>query len=138
MIARNLAPGLIREDFGYRRWLDFDAGLEAACIDEARQAARPARETDAAPLVYGSDLDPAAIEAANENAARAGVAADIQFQLSNFESLDPPTARGTIVVNPPYDQRLRVAGVGALLSTTGQCVGPALAGIYRLGAGRQS
>ncbi|HEY1785219.1 MAG TPA: bifunctional 23S rRNA (guanine(2069)-N(7))-methyltransferase RlmK/23S rRNA (guanine(2445)-N(2))-methyltransferase RlmL [Pirellulales bacterium] len=117
LIARNVAPGLIRDDFGYRRWLDFDAALEAAVIDEARQAARPAESV--APRIFGSDLDPAAIAAARENAVRAGVAADVQFQVANFENFEPPATHGTIVLNPPYDQRLRVAGVGAFYRRLG-------------------
>jgi 23S rRNA (guanine2445-N2)-methyltransferase / 23S rRNA (guanine2069-N7)-methyltransferase len=118
LMARNHAPGLIRDDFGYRRWLDFDPALEAEVIDEARQAARPT-DPAAAPRIFGSDLDPGAIAAARENAARAGVAADIEFQLANFENLEPPAEQGTIVVNPPYDQRLRVAGVGAFYRRLG-------------------
>lgn len=119
MMARNFAPGLIREDFGYRRWLDFDAALEAAVIEEARQAARPANPSETAPRIFGSDLDPSAIAAARENAARAGVAADIQFQVANFENLEPPGTHGTILLNPPYDERLRVAGVGAFYRRLG-------------------
>ncbi len=42
LIARNRAPGLLRDDFGYRRWLDFDAELEAQAIEQARAAAQPA------------------------------------------------------------------------------------------------
>ncbi len=49
LIARNFAPGLLRDDFGYRRWLNFDAELERRVIDETRQLARPAGGADTAP-----------------------------------------------------------------------------------------
>ena len=139
MMARNLAPGLLRDDFGYRRWLDFDAALEATVIEEARQAARPANPADAAPRIFGSDLDPAAIAAAARKC-RPGRSRGrhSSCRLANFESLEPPAAHGTIVVNPPYDQRLRVAGVGAFYRRLGNVLAPALAGISGLGAGRQS
>ena len=119
LIARHFRPGLLRDDFGYRRWLDFDSRLEAQVIDEARGLARPAGESAAA-RIFGSDLDPAAIAAAAENAVRAGVAGDIRFQLANFENLEPPAQAGTIVINPPYDERLKVAGVGAFYRRIGR------------------
>jgi 23S rRNA (guanine2445-N2)-methyltransferase / 23S rRNA (guanine2069-N7)-methyltransferase len=112
LIARNRAPGLLREDFGYRRWLDFNAGLETQAIEQARASAQSGPDS-ASPSIFGSDLDPAAIDAAGENATRAGASTDIQFQVANFENLEPPAASGTIIINPPYDLRLKVAGVGA-------------------------
>ncbi|HTU23876.1 MAG TPA: bifunctional 23S rRNA (guanine(2069)-N(7))-methyltransferase RlmK/23S rRNA (guanine(2445)-N(2))-methyltransferase RlmL [Pirellulales bacterium] len=121
LMARNIAPGLFRDDFGYRRWLDFDAALEARVLDEARQAVRPEIPSGES-RILGSDLDPAVVAAARENAARAGVAADILWQQANFEQLEPPTARGTIVINPPYDERLRVAGVGAFYRRLGNAL----------------
>ncbi len=119
MIAREFAPGLLRTDFGYRRWLDFDARLEAELMAELRQTARTAGEASS-PHIFASDLDPAMIAAARDNATRANVAGDIQLQIANFENLQPPAATGTIVINPPYDERLKVAGVGAFYRRLGR------------------
>ena len=116
MMARNLAPGLIREDFGYRRWLDFDAALEAACIDEARQAARPTRDPEAAALVYGSDLDPAAIEAANENAAGP--------ELRPIFSFNWPISKAS-------NRQQRTARSSSIRPTTSGCAWPESARFYR-------
>ncbi len=38
LLARNIAPGLIRSKLGYMRWKDFDPGLHRQLLDEARGA----------------------------------------------------------------------------------------------------
>jgi putative N6-adenine-specific DNA methylase len=113
--AGNIAPGLLRQQFGYMRWPDFDAALHARLLDEARQARREPGPV----LIYGSDLDPQVLTAARDNAARAGVAKAIQFAVSNFEAAPPPGPAGTIVFNPPYDERQKVERIAAFYRRLG-------------------
>jgi len=107
LMARDVAPGLGRH--GERlptRWLGFDATIWSRLRDVASQraAAGMAREL---PQVHGSDIDPIAIRAAQANAARAGVAAQITFACKELGELEPvPGERGLVVCNPPYDARL--------------------------------
>ncbi|MCC4592207.1 bifunctional 23S rRNA (guanine(2069)-N(7))-methyltransferase RlmK/23S rRNA (guanine(2445)-N(2))-methyltransferase RlmL, partial [Xanthomonas campestris pv. cannae] len=59
------------------------------------------------PVLYGSDLDPHALRAARENAQAAGVAEAIAFAVHDVAALPTPAqALGTVVCNPPYDERL--------------------------------
>ncbi len=104
LAARRIAPGTIRRTFGYMRWKDFDAALHAAVIDAAREG----QLAELAFPIAGSDADPAMIAAAGENAQRAGVAADIRWQVQDFGDAAPPAAAGTVVTNPPYDERLKM------------------------------
>jgi putative N6-adenine-specific DNA methylase len=60
----------------------------------------------AAPIV-GSDRDSGAIDAARANAARAGVAQDLEFVQRAVSLAAPPTgASGLLVANPPYGERM--------------------------------
>ncbi len=115
LLAGNIAPGLIRQQFGYMRWPDYSASLHERLMNEARQARRVAWPV----RIYGSDLDERVLTAARENAARAGVADAIQFQMANFESAQPPAAAGTIVINPPYDERQKVERIAAFYRRLG-------------------
>ena len=58
--------------------------------------------------VYGSDIDPACVAVARENARRAGVSGCVSFSVSDVRSFRSPVpgARGTVVTNPPYGERL--------------------------------
>jgi 23S rRNA G2445 N2-methylase RlmL len=99
--AGRRAPGLDRKHFGFERWGSFDAGAARRFADlkaEARAAARPI------PELFASDLDPLALEQTLAHAARAGVR--VQGRCLPLAELQPPSAPGALLMNPPYGQRL--------------------------------
>ncbi len=100
--ARNLAPGLPRERFGFERWADFDdTGRETLrrLCGEARAAALAS-----SPRIVASDNDGAMLEIARANARRAGVR--LAFKQQDIAHLDTGGDRRFIILNPPYDERL--------------------------------
>lgn len=102
LIAAEVAPGLGRERFGFSRWRGHDAALWQRLVDEAR-----ARRKPIASKIYGFDRDPRAVEIARGNARRAGVAAAIDLRVVALADAAPPDdARGAVVLNPPYGERL--------------------------------
>ena len=115
LIAANIAPGLVRKQFGYMRWPDFDRRLHERLLDEARRARRSIEPG----LIFGSDIDERAIAAATAGAARAGVGGAIQFSVGNFEAIVPPAPSGTLVFNPAYDERLKVERIAAFYRRIG-------------------
>jgi putative N6-adenine-specific DNA methylase len=100
--AANVAPGLLRETFGFQRWPGYDDVAWKQLIDEARQL----RRTTLPVPLYGSDRDPAALKVAQQNALRAGVAQLINFSAGDVSIFTPPAGPGTIICNPPYGERL--------------------------------
>ena len=101
MLARRIAPGA-RRAFAFEQWPDFDRAQWDRLRDEAR-----ARELPRAPgVIQASDRDAGAIEAAQANAVRAGVAGDIEFARRALSAIAPPAAHGWIVTNPPYGLRV--------------------------------
>jgi putative N6-adenine-specific DNA methylase len=56
--------------------------------------------------IQASDRDPGAIEAAQANAARAGVCDDIEFAVQPISALASAVSPGLVVVNPPYGVRV--------------------------------
>jgi putative N6-adenine-specific DNA methylase len=97
-IAAGKAPGDQRE-FAFQTWPSHDDRLWS----KVRAGAGEAIPTQ----ILGSDLDEDAISAARANARRAGVA--VELSQSDIRELRLPAGPGTIVVNPPYGERLRGA-----------------------------
>jgi putative N6-adenine-specific DNA methylase len=103
LLARRIAPGTIRRQFGYMRWKDFSQAAHDAELAEARR-----QELAALPFpIQGSDVDPRVLAVARENARRAGVAGDITWHVAELADAAPPAPAGTLVSNPPYDERLK-------------------------------
>ncbi len=104
LIACDRAPGLRRAYFGFRGWQGHDAMLWTRLHAEAE-----ARASAAASLtgVRGSDRDAAAIRAAQDNARRAGLEAQVHFAVGALAAAAPATERGGLLcTNPPYGVRL--------------------------------
>jgi len=101
MIARRLAPGVGR-GFSANRWPGFATDVWRGLVADARSRERPRAP---APIA-GSDRDAGAIESARANAARAGVAGDIEFTRQAVSSLVAPLGVGLVACNPPYGARV--------------------------------
>lgn len=101
LLARRIAPGLGR-GFAFERWPDFAAARWGQMVAEARERIAPHTP---APIL-GSDRDAGAMEAAAANAARAGVAGDIDFRRAAISAIAPPERSGWVVSNPPYGVRV--------------------------------
>lgn len=107
LLARGIVPGLAnpaREPraYAFAAWPDFDAAAWAAAVDRARDEIRPASDVP----ILGSDRDEGAIAAARANAARAGVEADVDFDVRAVSAVEPPAGPGWMVINPPYGVRI--------------------------------
>jgi putative N6-adenine-specific DNA methylase len=104
--ALNRAPGLGR-GFAAESWQTVRREL----WKEERETARAA-EYRGEYRICASDIDPAAVKLARENAARAGVAELIVFSVADAlntelaDKLIPPFRRGVVITNPPYGMRL--------------------------------
>jgi putative N6-adenine-specific DNA methylase len=116
LLARDIAPGAGR-GFGFERWPGHDAARFTALRNALAAAARPAVAT----IVRGSDRDAGAVRAARENAARAGVAADVSFREAALSSLEAPGSEGLLLTNPPYGVRVGdEAGLRDLFAALGR------------------
>jgi 23S rRNA (guanine2445-N2)-methyltransferase / 23S rRNA (guanine2069-N7)-methyltransferase len=107
LIALGIAPGLLREHYGFERWRGHDAELWRRLVSEAASIREQRVNSPGAARFLGFDSDPRAIRAATENAQRAGVAAQVHFERLNLAALDTQRgANGLVVVNPPYGERI--------------------------------
>ena len=101
MLARNIAPGIHRK-FSSEEWERIGSDL----WKQARKEAYQAIDYTAMPQIYGSDIDPAAIALAKENAEKAGVDDCITFSVKPCQEVTLPGKYGVLITNPPYGERL--------------------------------
>ena len=73
---------------------------------EERERAKSLEKQDIPFKAFGSDIDEKALAIARENAERAGVGEYITFKKADVSSFEPETERGTVIINPPYGERL--------------------------------
>ncbi len=104
-IAGDVAPGLLREQFGFQSLNSYDAAIWRELQDEAQQ-----RRVDGAskiPRMLGTDIDADALRSARQNARLAGVDAQLEFREGDFAAARPiGSTPGLLITNPPYGERL--------------------------------
>ena len=117
-IACNIAAGSLRR-FGFEKLLPHQPHVWAA-IREQADAARVLRT----PEIFGSDVAHRMVDFAQRNAERAGVGEQVQFRGGDALQRMPPSERpGVMLLNPPYGERIAVAGVAGDPREPGQSGG---------------
>ncbi|CAN5369638.1 THUMP domain-containing protein [soil metagenome] len=102
-IATKRPPGLTRKWFGFMGWPGFNRPLWNAIREEARVAMLSAPPCP----IRGSDLRADAVEFANTNSRTAGVRHMIHLEQTDLHYARPgDMAKGIVIVNPPYGERL--------------------------------
>ncbi len=111
-IACGIAPGLKRR-FAFERLLPFATPEMRAELQRLRSHAQARIHASAVPI-HASDVSFRMVDFARRNAQRAGVEAAITF--NGGDALERPAPElpddlpGTLMLNPPYGERIEVAG----------------------------
>ena len=105
LIFGDAAPGLSRSYFGFTGWKGHNKDLWTNLADEAvaREDAGLEREW---PLMLGYDADPRAVAVARSNIEHVCYEDKITIKQGQLARLRRPAAKGIMVVNPPYGERL--------------------------------
>lgn len=112
-LALGMAAGGERH-FAFERLRPHDGTLWAQAKEEARAAAGTQPDAAAGVRIFGSDVAHRMVDFAEHNAQRAGVERMLQLRGGDaLQRLPPCAAPGVIVMNPPYGERIAVAGVAA-------------------------
>ena len=114
-IACGIAPGLQRR-FAFERLLPFATPEMRAQMQRLKSQAQARVHAPAVPI-SASDVSFRMLDFARRNAQRAGVAHAIEFHggdaLERPAPALPPGLPGTLMLNPPYGERIDVAGKAA-------------------------
>ena len=114
-IACGIAPGLKRR-FAFERLLPFEGAEMRAQWQRLKSHAQTRIHASAVPI-FASDVSFRMVDFARRNAQRAGVEAAIVF--NGGDALERPAPElpqglpGTLMINPPYGERIEVGGKAA-------------------------
>ena len=114
-IACGIAPGLKRR-FAFERLLPFSSTEMRGALQRLRSHAQARIHASAVPI-FASDVSFRMVDFARRNAQRAGVEAAIVFNGGDALERQAPALAdelpGTLMLNPPYGERIEVAGKAA-------------------------
>ena len=117
LIAANKAPNLRRKVFGFHSWKNFNPELFLQARTELMEA-----EVEWENWIYGSDIDGRAIKEARQNLEAAGVDDIVRITQADFREKEAPKTVGTVIINPPYGERLKPEDVEALYKEIGDAL----------------
>lgn len=103
LLAKQIPAGYFRDEFGFMKWKNFDAGL----WDKVKSESNALISTNTIHL-FGADRAGRAIASAQENIRFTGLLHDIILKEISFEESIPPFEKGVIICNPPYDERIKL------------------------------
>lgn len=105
LMAGNVAPGLLRDYFGFLKWKKFEAHIWSGLLVEANQKKLPLKNK-----FIGFDADATSVKTALANIQQAGLEKDIHIEkreLADFEVSKAILSHpGLVIANPPYGVRL--------------------------------
>ena len=104
LMAADFAPGLLRPWFGFLGWRGHDAACWLDFVAEADRRSEAGLKQ--LPVIVGYDVDRRAVHTALGNLDRAGLRGAVHFERKSVEAVRPQKAKGLLVVNPPYGERL--------------------------------
>jgi putative N6-adenine-specific DNA methylase len=114
LYANNIPPGVFREEFGFMKWRDYDKELWDTIYTSSIN-----RIKDDMPNIISSDIEIIPLEMAKRNGAVAKVDDVIQYEHISFFDLMPTKPHGTILLNPPYDERIKMEDTNAFYKQIG-------------------
>ena len=113
MIAQNIPAGRFRKNYAFENWRDYDQLLfENITKDFVKKEFKHS--------IYASDISATALLNAQTNARRALVFNKIKFQKSDFRDLNVELKNSTIIMNPPYGERLKERDLNDLYNMIGE------------------
>lgn len=104
LMAMGRFPGSLRSNYSFLhtklfsedQWLKVRKELRAESIGKNLPK----------PEIFASDINPAAVKAAQSNAQTAGVDHIVRFESCDFEKTTLPSKPGVLIVNPEYGERM--------------------------------
>ncbi|HNE50917.1 MAG: THUMP domain-containing protein [Chitinophagales bacterium] len=113
-MAINKAPNLERRYFCFKNWQNYDRTLyDAICLDLENKIVKfPFK-------IIGSDNNKKAIFVAKANIQKAWFQDVVEIREISIQKMIPPLDRGTLIINPPYGERMEAYQVDLLYKQIG-------------------
>ncbi len=113
-MAINQAPNLNRTYFCFKNWKEFNPKLYQTILQSLRKEI-----IDFPFKIIGTDNNKKAIFIAQNNIKNAGFASVIEIREVSIQKMIPPLGNGTLIINPPYGERMQTFELDRLYKQIG-------------------
>ncbi len=104
MKAARIPANYRRVSFGFHNWKDYDDSLWKSIYQESVDKIIEQPKV----IIKANDKMGTAVGITRKNATVAGVDHLIKFSTGDFSDLKPENSSGTLIVNPPYGERIKI------------------------------
>jgi len=113
LIAAGIPPGIFRKQYGFENWKDFDRDLMEHVVHNLPQ------EKAVKVPILARDIDPVAVSMAQRQVRQTELTHLIIIEQADFKNTEGMEEGYTIVMNPPYGERMKPGDINALYSMIG-------------------
>lgn len=114
MMASNTPANMLRTEFAFQKWKSYNEELWLKIRKQANSE-REAIHFD----IIGSDIASKSVEAAQTNIKAMGFSKSIEVSQRSFFETKGELGFGLVIMNPPYDERLKYSNIEELYSQIG-------------------
>ncbi len=115
MIAQNIPSGFFRNSYQFMKWNNFNKDLFKNIKKESDSYIKTCEH-----YFYGSDLSKKAVDVLREVIASNEYFSKIRVKVADISQMTPYSETGLIVLNPPYDDRIRLENIDELYRKVGK------------------
>ena len=102
MIAFNIPPRILRDEYAFKKWDDYDEVIWKKLIDKAKSNINFKNKTK----IFGSDLIKKNIDLCIQSLKKLSLENKVHFEQKDLNNFSPLSKIGTIIINPPYGERI--------------------------------
>ena len=114
MKATDTAPSIERKNYAFMFHPDYDSNLWNKLLNQAKE-----RRKNIYPEIKGIEIDEKIVREAKDNFVRAGFKPIFHLEHYDFFDYIPKEKEGVIIMNPPYDMRIKSADINKLYKKIG-------------------
>ena len=103
LMAHNIAPGLLRDNFAFQKWEDYDSIL----FKKLKAKAESNIKINSDVKIYGFDIAFQNIAISLSSVKSINLSNVVKFKKQDIINFKPTEKNGIIMINPPYGERLR-------------------------------
>ncbi len=101
--SANVPPGFFRDGFAFKNWKNYDESLFDLISEKALE-----RIKDDYIKIQASDISKRAVSTTKDNVESAKVEDLVEISVEDFFKSEPNLGPGTVIINPPYSQRMEL------------------------------
>ena len=102
MIAYNIPPRILRDEYAFKKWGDYDIKLWESLKDIAKKNIILKNKIN----IYGSDIISKNIDLGIQSLEKLNLTNRVKFSQKDLNDFIPEKNSGTIIINPPYGERM--------------------------------